>query len=432
MKGDAGAQGVPRSILLIVENCSVPFDRRVWQEACALRDVGYRVSVLSPRDPGQPRHEVLEGIEVYRHPALPEASGVAGYVLEYGAALFWETLFAWRIFLRTRFDAVHVSNPPDTLFLVAAPFKLLFDRRVVFDHHDVCPELYEAKFGRQGLGFRLLRLLERWSIRSADVVISTNDSYRRVAIDRGGKDPSSVFVVRNGPDLDRLRRVPPQPHLKAGRRYLVGYVGVIGIQEGLQYLVQGAAHLVHNLGRTDIQFAVIGSGSNQPAVVELAARLKVGEFFTFTGRIPDDALLAYLNTADVCVNPDEWNRMNDMSTMIKVMEYMALGKPIVQFDMTEGRVSAGESAFYARPNDAHDFALKIAGLLDDPERRERMGCLGRQRIEDDLAWMHQAPKLIAAYETLWRSLPAPRTEATEAPGGSMNAAAACRSPAGER
>ena len=215
-----------RSVLFLVENCSVPFDRRVWQEASTLRDAGYAVCIVSPRDRGQKAWEILDGIEVYRHPALPDASGPLGYALEYSMAIFWETLFVWRVFFRTGFDVVHVSNPPDILFLVGGLFKVVFSKKLVFDHHDICPELYESKFGRKGLPFWLLRQLERWSIRAADIVISTNDSYRRIAVERDGKDPSRVFVVRNGPDLDRLRQLAPVPALKRGRSFLVGYVEI--------------------------------------------------------------------------------------------------------------------------------------------------------------------------------------------------------------
>lgn len=390
-----------RSVLLLVENCSVPFDRRVWQEATSLRDAGYKVCIVSPRDPGQRAWEMLDGIEVYRHPALPNASGPLGYALEYSMALFWETLFVWRAFFRLRFDVVHVSNPPDILFLVGGLFKVLFLRKLVFDHHDICPELYEVKFARKGLPFWILSKLERWSIKAADVVISTNDSYRKIAIERGGKNPSRVFVVRNGPDLERLRPLAPIPALKHGRSYLIGYVGVIGVQEGLHHLIRAAAFIVHDCGRTDIHFAIIGSGSHLDSNRRLAQSLNVDHYFTFTGRVSDQVLLEYLNTADLCVAPDDHNSMNDKSTMIKIMEYMALGKPIVQFALTEGRISAGDASLYANPNDPIDFARKILKLLEDPVRRVAMGQYGRKRVELALAWNHQAPRLLAAYDALW-------------------------------
>jgi len=389
-----------RSVLFLVENCSVPFDRRVWQEASTLRDAGYAVCIVSPRDHGQKAWEILDGIEVYRHPALPDASGPLGYALEYSTAIFWETLFVWRVFFRTGFDVVHVSNPPDILFLVGGLFKVIFSKKLVFDHHDICPELYESKFGRKGLPFWLLRRLERWSIRAADIVISTNDSYRRIAIERDGKDPSRVFVVRNGPDLQRLRRLAPVPALKRGRSFLVGYVGVIGVQEGLHHLIRAAAFIIHDCRRSDIHFAIVGSGPHLDSNRRLAQSLGVDCYFTFTGRVSDQVLLEYLNTADLCVGHDDYNSLNDKSTMIKIMEYMALGKPVVQFALTEGRITAADASLYARPSDDTDFARKILNLLDDPVRRATMGQYGRQRVESALAWSHQAPKLLAAYEAL--------------------------------
>jgi glycosyltransferase involved in cell wall biosynthesis len=387
-------------VLFLVENCSVPFDRRVWQEASTLRDAGYAVCIVSPREHGQKAWEILDGIEVYRHPALPDASGPLGYALEYSMAIFWETLFVWRAFFRLGFDVVHVSNPPDILFLVGGLFKVMFSKKLVFDHHDICPELYEAKFGGKGLPFWLLSQLERWSIRAADIVISTNDSYRRIAIERGGKDPSRVFVVRNGPDLERLRQLDPIPALKRGRSYLVGYVGVIGVQEGLHHLIRAAAFIVHDCRRSDIHFAIIGSGPHLDNNRRLAQSLGVDHYFSFTGRVSDQVLLEYLNTADLCVGPDDYNSLNDKSTMIKIMEYMALGKPIVQFALTEGRITAGDASLYASPSDDTDFARKILNLLDDPMQRAAMGQYGRQRVESALAWSHQAPKLLAAYDAL--------------------------------
>lgn len=401
VRQEASLNSAGRSVLFIVENCSVPFDQRVWLEAQALRNAGYKVSVLCPRDPGQAPWEILEGIEIYRHPPPIEGSGLSGYLLEYSTALFWEFLYTWRVFFRQGFDAVHLSNPPDTLFLIGGLFKLLFRKKVIFDHHDICPELYEAKFGRKGFLYKVMRLLEKSSMWTADIVISTNDSYRRIAIDRGGKEPSRVFVVRNGPNLNRLKLTAPVPALKHGRQYLVGYVGVIGRQEGLRYLLQAASYIIHDCHRTDIHFGVVGGGPDLANVRQLASDLQIGSYFTFTGRVPDETLLDYLNTSDVCVNPDEHNPMNDSSTMIKIMEYMALAKPIVQFDLREGRISAGEASLYARPNDAVDLAKKILELLDDPARRAAMGQYGRERVERHLAWDHQAPKLLAAYSQLW-------------------------------
>jgi glycosyltransferase involved in cell wall biosynthesis len=271
-------------------------------------------------------------------------------------------------------------------------------KRFIFDHHDINPELYEAKFGRRDLFYRLMVLFERLTFRTSDVSIATNESYKRIAVERGGMDPDRVFVVRSGPKLDRLRIVPPVPALKQGRRFLVGYVGVMGKQEGIDYLLRAAAHIVHDLGRDDVHFGLVGGGTSLEEMKAYARQLGVDEHITFTGRVPDTELLAMLNTADVCVNPDVANDMNDKSTMNKIMEYMALGKPIVQFDLTEGRFSAQDASLYAARNDERDLARKIVELLDDPERRGRMGEFGRARVLGQLEWRYEAPKLLQAYD----------------------------------
>jgi glycosyltransferase involved in cell wall biosynthesis len=238
------------------------------------------------------------------------------------------------------------------------------------------------------------------SFRTADMVISTNESYRGIALERGGKDPKNVFVVRSGPDLTRIKRVPANLALKNGRRYLVGYVGVMGKQEGIDLLLQAVQLIVHHLKRTDIHFGLVGGGTELPAMRELARQLRVDDYVTFTGRAPDAELLEMLNTADICVNPDRANDMNDRSTMNKIMEYMALGKPVVQFDLTEGRVSAGDASWYARPNDVADLAQKMVALLGDENMRAHMGAIGRERVERVLSWQHEAPRLLAAYDNL--------------------------------
>lgn len=398
----------PGRVLMIVENLPVPFDRRVWSQARTLRRAGYEVSVICPkgRDATEGYAEI-EGIHVYRHPQPFEAKGALGYPLEYLCALAFEFCLAWRVFLTRGFDVVHACNPPDTIFLVGGFFKL-FGARFVFDHHDINPELYEAKFGRRDVFHRLLVWLERMTFRTADLSIATNESYRRIAIERGGMPPEKVFVVRSGPDLARLERLPPQPALKHGRAHLVGYVGVIGQQEGIDLLLEAVRCLVTRLGRRDIHFAIVGGGPVLEDMRALAARLGVADYVTFTGRVSDRRLLEVLNTADLCVNPDRANAMNDKSTMNKIMEYMALGKPIVQFDLAEGRFSARDASLYARPDDPADLAARIAELADDPERRRAMGASGRRRVVESLAWEHEAPKLLAAYEALLGGAPAAR------------------------
>ena len=389
-------------VLILVENLPSPFDRRVWQEACALRDAGNAVSIICPTGRGcERRFETIDAIHIYRYKLPLEAAGAAGYALEYAAALAWSFILAWRVFLTRGFDVVHACNPPDLLFLVGAFFKL-FGKKFVFDHHDLGPELYEAKFGRRDFLHRLLLKLEYWTFRCADVSIATNESYRNIAIERGRMPPQRVFVVRSGPSLERLKRMPADARLKRGCRYLVGYVGVMGKQEGIDYLLRAARHIVIERGRSDVHFGLVGGGTSLEEMKALALELGIADHVTFTGRVPDSEMLAMLNTADVCVNPDVASEMNDKSTMNKIMEYMALGKPIVQFDLTEGRYSARRASLYAKTNDACDLAAKIVALLDDPLRRAEMGQYGRRRVENELAWNHEAPKLLAAYEALWR------------------------------
>lgn len=395
--------GKPRKVLFIVENLPSPFDRRVWQEATTLRDAGYLVSIICPVGKGyESRFEVVDDIHIYRHPLPLEAEGALGYALEYSAALLWEFTLAWKVLFTRGFDAIHACNPPDLIFLVGGFFRLFLRKKFLFDHHDINPELYEAKFGRRDLFWKLMVLMERWTFKTAQVSIATNQSYRKIAVTRGGMPADRVHVVRSGPKLDRLRILPPVPALKKGRRFLVGYVGVMGKQEGIDYLLQAAAHIVHKLGRRDVHFGLVGGGTSLDEMKKLAVDLNVDDYVTFTGRVPDDELLAMLNTADVCVNPDVANDMNDKSTMNKIMEYMALGKPIVQFDLAEGRFSAQEASLYALANDPVDMANKIIELLDDPTARARMGAFGRHRVEHELEWRYEAPKLLAAYDQIFK------------------------------
>lgn len=388
-----------RRILIIVENLPVPFDRRVWQEALTLRGAGARVSIICPTGKGyESAYEQLQGIDIYRHRLPLDAGTTHGYFREYLAALWAETYLAWKIFFRHGFDTIHACNPPDLIFLVALPFKLL-GTTFVFDHHDINPELFEAKFGRRGMFWRMLVWVERLTFLVADVSIATNDSYRRIAIGRGGMKPDRVFVVRSGPDISRLKPVPPEPKLKKGREFMLGYVGVMGDQEGIDLLLEAVAHIVHKLGRTDIQFVLVGGGPSLDALKALALELDVDSFVTFLGRAPDTELFQVLSTADVCVNPDRVNQMNNLSTMNKILEYMAFSKPIVQFDVVEGRVSAADASLYAASNDPIDFAQKILDLLADDGLRERMGRFGRERVVRDLSWQRQIPALIEAYRT---------------------------------
>jgi glycosyltransferase involved in cell wall biosynthesis len=399
-----------KKILIIVENLPVPFDGRVWKEAQALHQHGYDVSVLSPRGKGfQKIHEILEGVHIFRHPMVSEGNTPLGYIVEYSVALFWQVLFAWWIFMVRGFHVIQGCNPPDNIFFVALPFRI-FGVKYIFDHHDANPELYLSKYGRKNLLYKAQVGLEKLTYMSSDVVMATNESYRTIAINRGGLDSGDVFVVRNGPDLEKFRLVPKQPRLKYGKRFLVGYVGTMSVQEGLDILVDVAAH-IRRLGRTDVHFTCVGGGPGLPVLRQMVKDKKLEDMFNFTGRIPDQDLLEVLSTADVCVNPDRPCEMNDISTMIKIAEYMALGKPIVQFNLKEGRFTAGEASLYCDSGDqVNDFANNILWLLERPEERQRMGEIGRRRVEQQLAWKYSVENLLAAYE---RALSGPRAEAAK-------------------
>jgi glycosyltransferase involved in cell wall biosynthesis len=376
----------------------VPFDRRVWQEATTLQAAGYQVSVICPYGKGfTERREVLEGINIFRHPLPLEANGFGGYIVEYSAALFWQLLLTLRVAFGGGFDVIHACNPPDTIFLIAALFKP-FGKRFVFDHHDLNPELLEIKFGPRPLLRRLLLLLERLTFKLADVSIATNESYRDVAVSRGGMDPESVFIVRSAPDLQRFRGGRPVEELRQGRQFAVGYVGIMARQDGVDLLLHAARHLIVTGQRKDIQFLLVGDGPELPALKRLADELQISDQVTFLGYLRGEPLLDAFRTMDVGVAPDLVNDYNDKCTMNKILEYMAFGIPLVQFDLVEGRRSAGDGALYAQRNDAADLALNIGCLLDDPALRQSVGSAGRKRIEDNLAWHHEAPRLLAAYE----------------------------------
>jgi glycosyltransferase involved in cell wall biosynthesis len=391
-----------RKILIIVENLPVPFDTRVWKEACSLRNNGYEVTVLCPRGRGyKKRHEILDGIHIYRHPLPKEGNTPLSYVWEYGCALFCEFVFTCWIYLRRGFDVIQGCNPPDNIFLIALPFRL-FGVRYIFDHHDAMPELYLAKYESRGMFHKIQVWLEKWTFYFSDVVMSTNSSYKHLAVSRGGLKPEDVFIVRNGPDLSTFKPVRPNSRWKHGKSYLVGYVGNIGVQEGLDILLDVAVY-IRNLGRRDLHFTCIGGGPGLSAMRKLVAEKDLGDMVTFTGRIPDEQLIEILSTADICVNPDRPCEMNNISTMIKIMEYMALAKPVVQFDLKEGRFSAGEASLYADPQNAvNDFAEKIVWLLANPAERERMGDFGRVRVEQRLAWKYSVDSLLAAYDRAFK------------------------------
>jgi glycosyltransferase involved in cell wall biosynthesis len=388
-----------KTILIIVENNPVPLDVRVWREACSLRDSGYDVITLCPKGDGYATaHQMKDGIHIYRHPTTKEGHLHRWeFLWEYGSALFWEFVYAWWIYFRHGFHVIQGCNPPDDIFLVALPFKL-FGVKYIFDHHDVNPELYFSKYERKDFLYMVQLWLEAATFRCSDVVMSTNNSYRDIALTRGGRDKNDVFVVRNGVDLKTFRAVPPNPALKHGKRFLVGYVGKMSTQEGIDILIDVVLRF-KDIGRSDVHFTCVGGGPGLATFRNLAAERGVDEMMTFTGRIPDAELLEILSTADVCVNPDKPCSMNSMSTMIKIMEYMALGKPIVQFESKEGRFSAQSASLYAADeHPAADFAQKLLYLLDNPDERKKMGQFGRKRVEEELAWQYSVDHLCAAYE----------------------------------
>ena len=386
-------------ILMLLENNPYPQDGRVRREATALVEAGYRVSVIAPSKPGQARRETVSGVNVLRYGAPPDGDGVLGYLREYGVALFWAFWLAMRLWRRDRFDVIHAHNPPDLYVLVGLLFRL-FGVRFVFDHHDLSPEMYVAH-GGGGLLLWLLRWFERLTLRTADHVISTNESYKQVAIERGARAAESVTVVRNGPDLARVRRVAPDPALR-DKGHLIGYVGEMGAHDGVNYLLRALHHLRYEMGRTDFQAVLIGTGPSWEALRDLSAELKLDDHVNLTGFVSDEDLIRYLNSAEICVDPDPANPFNDRSTMIKMTEYMALGKPVVCFDLTEHRRTAGEAAIYVADNSIEQFATALVELMDDPERREQMGKLARRRAETRLAWHLQAPHLVEVYERLGR------------------------------
>jgi len=391
--------GARPAILIIVENLPVPLDRRVWQEACALRDAGHEVAVICPKMRGfTAAEEVLEGIHIYRHWISEEAGGFFGLLGEYATALWGETRLAWKIRRRHRFKLMHLCNPPDLMFLVAWPFKWLFGVKIIYDVHDAWPEMFEAKFGRRGVFYWAVRCAERLTYACADVVLATNESVRAIATGRGRKAAENVFVVRTAPKLVH-RDAAPEPTLKKGRPFLVGYVGVMGNADGVNYLIDAAAHVVHKLGRRDVQFLLMGTGPEWERLKAQRDRLGLQEFVDLPGRVTNEFLFRALRTMDVGVSCDPINSYNDHCTMNKVLEYMAVGKPQVMFDLKEGRASAGDAAVYVSENSSVKLAEAIARLLDDPGARERMGRIGEERLRTQLNWERSVEQLVKAYRS---------------------------------
>lgn len=390
-------QGRRPAVLILVENLPVPLDRRVWQESCALRDAGYEVAVICPKMRGHTAaYECLEGIHIYRHWISEEAGGWWGFLREYASALVGETWLAWKVWRRHRFRILHLCNPPDLLFLVALPYRWLAGVRIVYDVHDVWPEFFEAKFGRRGLFYWAVRVAERLTYACADVVLATNRSVQEVALERGRKLPWEVFVVRTAPKI-ATGQVMADPSLRRGRRYLVGYVGVMGNADGVIHLIEAARHVVHGRGRRDVQFRLMGTGPEYERLVRERDAWELTAYVDLPGRVSNEALFAALQTIDLGVACDPPNPYNDHCTMNKTLEYMAFGKPQVMFDVREGRCSAGDSARYVTGLSAERLGDAILELLDDPGARERMGVCGRERIRTELNWDRSVEALLRAY-----------------------------------
>jgi len=394
----------PVRVLHLSENLTLPFDRRVWMELNALHGAGYEVSAICPMgEGGTEPYEVLNGIHVWRYPAPPATSGFLSYAWEFAYCWLQTFRLTFTVFARRGFEVIHSANPPDTFWAIAILFRG-FGVKYVFDHHDLCPELYLSRFGERRAGslpHRVLQWLERMQFARADLVISTNESYRQVALERGRKRRDQVCVVRSGPSHERFATVHvPDPELKNGKRFLVAYLGVMAPQDGVDHLLRAAHVLVRERGRNDVGFTLIGAGDSFEELRALSCSLGLEGVCRFTGRVPDADVERVLATADVCVSPDPLNPLNDVSTMNKVLEYMACAKPVVCFDLREHRASAGDGALYAEPNRDDDLAAQIERLLDDAALRERLGAYNRRRFLDTLAWEHNAGELLRAYEGL--------------------------------
>ncbi|MBO0820941.1 MAG: glycosyltransferase family 4 protein [Nocardiopsaceae bacterium] len=395
-----------RRVLIIVQNLPVPFDRRVWLECQALVRAGYQVAVVCPKGAGDPSHEVIDSVDIRRYrPYAPGGSNLS-FVAEYlysFAATAWLTAAARR---GGRFAVVQACNPPDIFWPIALVLRALDRTRFVFDHHDLSPELFQSRFPNGStLLLKGLLTLERWTHRTANHVISTNDSYREIAITRGGRKPADVTVVRTGPDPGKLRAGRPEPGLRRGHAHLAAYIGVMGPQDGVDIVVRAAGVVINEFSRTDIGFTLIGRGDCYDSLVALRDELGLGDHVEFTGRAPDELVQRIMSSADIGLSPDPKNPLNDLSTMNKTMEYMSFGLPVVAFDLRETRVSAGGAAVYVTPagdpdTDVREYAKAIVALVDDEAERRRMGRLGRARVEEKLAWEHSARAYTGVYDRL--------------------------------
>jgi glycosyltransferase involved in cell wall biosynthesis len=396
-----------RTALLLSENAPVPADRRVWNECRTLRDAGWEVVVACAQDPGDaaPAFAVVEGVEIHRYPLRPSGGGAAGYVREYGQASLRLHALVRRLARERHFDVVHAANPPDFLLSAARQLRRR-GTRLIFDHHDLVPELYRTRFG-DGAGHRAALAAERLAFGLADVVISTNESYRRIAIERGGRDPADIFVVRNGPDITRFAPVAPDPRLKGDAPHLLAYLGIMGPQDGIDHALHALAWL--HARRRDWRAVFVGTGEVVDEMRALATELGIDGHVEFVGWRGDDDIRRILSTADLCLAPDPPSPLNDLSTMMKIPEYLAMGRPVVSYDLHESRVSAGPAALFAEHARPESLGRCVEVLLDDPVLREQMGRAGLRRARTELSWQFSAPILCAAYErALTRPAPAGR------------------------
>lgn len=392
-----------KKVLIIVENLPVPFDRRVWMEALTLKKYGATVSVISPKGKKKylEKEIVIDGINVFRYKPYEAKEGFFPFFWEFFYC-WWMTFFlTWKVFFKVGFDVIHACNPPETFFLIGIFFKV-FGKKFIFDHHDLSPELYLAKMGKKkgDIFYKALILLEKLTFKTADVVITTNNSHREIAIKRGGVEEDRIFIVRSGPDTKRFKIHEPLKKLKQGKRFMVCYLGEMCKQDGVELLIDAAYLIENKFERDDVLFVMIGGGPEQPNMVKYAKEKGIKNMF-FTGRISDDELSKYLSSCDLCVDPDPKNDWSDRSTMNKIMEYMYFGKPIVAFDLKENSFSAKDAALYARENSVEDFAKLIVRLLDDGALREKMGKFGRERFENFLSWEHSVPNLVDAYKKVF-------------------------------
>jgi glycosyltransferase involved in cell wall biosynthesis len=396
-------------VLIIVENLPVPFDRRVWQEATSLQEAGYEVSVICPKGKGHNlSEETISGVHIFRHSLPFEASGGFGYLVEYASALFWEFLLSLKVMRRHGFDVIHACNPPDLIYLVAVFHKALFGKKFIFDQHDLNPELYELKFGKRGFFHTLLCHFERRTFRWADASIATNQTFKRIAVERGGMDPDKVWIVKSYPDLARFKRIDAPPALRASFKHLIGYVGIIAPQDGVDLLVKAMAHIVKVEGRADCGCVIIGDGPEFENLKAMVQDLGIAPHVKFTGFLRGTELLANMSALDVGVIPDPPNACNDKLSMNKVFEYMALGLPFVQFNLPQSRSEAGDAALVAAECTPEALAHVILELVDDPEGRKRMSAYGLDRATREFQWANEKDSLLEAYASVTGGPPGQR------------------------